>query len=246
MTVKSAIKAQLSRPPKTVVALALLATSLSACGYSSSKAAAPSKAPTVSSKANAATDDLSFYAALRPSGNVLLKRQPESLRAAYDEATATVLAEVADVRPGRTINDLQFIVVELDTKEVLQGVLRPELGGKVLLEFPAAFLPDSTGPVIEEMRAAIPVDGAIWLIRWQGEPPIAPKPGVSKDNTVDPTMYATVHPNSGVFVQGANGVIAATAQTTDGGRTITATGAQAEGERFASLVDLAAHARNSK
>lgn len=228
-----------------VVALALSATTLTACGSSPSSATAPTSAPVVTSTPAPASADLSFYSALRPGSQADLKRQPESLRDAYDEATVTVRAKVADVRPGRTIKDLQFIVVELDAIEVLRGSPRPELGGKVLVEFPAAFLPDSSAPMVKQMRAAIPSGPAIWLLRWQGEAPPVVKPAAGKDNTVDPTMYVTVHPNAGVFGQGSNHVVAATAQRVDAGSTTAATGAQAEGEKFATLAELAAHARKS-
>jgi hypothetical protein len=217
-----------------VVALALCATFLSACGQNEANTAAPTKAPTVSAQASAVSSnapasarDFSFYSPLRPGGAAVeLARQPASLAAAYDEATATILAQVTDVRPGRTIKDLQFIVVELQTTEVLQGALRPELGGKVLVQFPAAFLPASTAPMVKQMLADIP--------------------GAGKDEAVDPTMYVTVHPNAGVFVQGPNRVISATTQSSEGGTPNTATGAQAEAEKLASLADLSAHARKSR
>jgi hypothetical protein len=237
-----------------VVALALCATFLSACGQNEANTAAPTKAPTVSAQASAVSSnapasarDFSFYSPLRPGGAAVeLARQPASLAAAYDEATATILAQVTDVRPGRTIKDLQFIVVELQTTEVLQGALRPELGGKVLVQFPAAFLPASTAPMVKQMLADIPKGQAVWLLRWEGEPPRAIKPGAGKDEAVDPTMYVTVHPNAGVFVQGPNRVISATTQSSEGGTPNTATGAQAEAEKLASLADLSAHARKSR
>ena len=237
-----------------VVALALFATSLSACGQIDADTAAPTNTPAVSAQASAVSSyapasarDLRFYSPLCPCGPAIeLTRQPVSLAAAYEEATATVLAQVVDVRPGRSIADLQFIVVELQTTEVLQGALRPELRGKVLVEFPAAVLPDSTAPMVEQMLADIPKGQAVWLLRWEGE--LAPhrKPGVGMDPTADPTLYVTVHPNAGVFVQGPNRVISATAQSLQGAPPETVTGAQAEAEKFAALADLAAHARKSR
>ena len=237
-----------------VISLALFATSLTGCGQGVANTAAPTRAPAVSGQASAFSSyapasarDLRFYSPLRPGGAAVdLVRQPASLAAAYDEATATILAQVADVRPGRTIKDLQFIVVELQTTEVLQGALRPELRGKVLVEFPVAFLPDSTAPMVKQMLADIPKGQAVWLLRWEGEPPPTSKPGAGKDPTVDPANYHTVHPNAGVFVQGPNRVISATAQPSEDGTPNTATDAQAEAEKFASLADLAAHARKSR
>jgi hypothetical protein len=238
-----------------VVALALVATSLSACGQNAATTAAPTKVAAVSaplsavvSKAPASARDLRFYSRLRPGPAALVVHPPASLAAAYDDATATILAQVVDVRPGRSIADLNFIVVELQTREVLQGALRTELRGKVLVEFPAAFLPDSTAPMVEQMLADIPKGQAVWLLRWEGEPPPVRKPGAGKgmDPSVDPTLYVTVHPNAGVFVQGASRVISATAQLWGDGTPGTATGAQAEAEEFAALADLAAHARKSR
>ena len=234
------------------VALAVVATSLSACGQNAANTAAPTKVAAVSAQASAVVSnapasvrDLRFYSHLRADGPAVeLVRQPASLAAAYEEATATIVAQVTDVRTGRTILDLQHIVVELRTTEVLQGALRPELSGKVLVEFPAAFLPDSTAPMVKQMLADIPKGQAVWLLRWEGEPPAVRKPGSGKDPTVDPTKHRTVHPNVGVFVQGPKRVISATAQLSEHGTP--ATDAQAEAEKLASLAELAAHARKSR
>lgn len=184
--------------------------------------------------------DLGFFAPLRPGYTALLKREPPTLAAAYDEATVTVLADVAEVRAGRLIKDLQWVVAELRVSEVLNGSLPPELNGMVLVEFDVAFLPTPLDPIIRRMRDSLPRIPAIWLLKWEGEPPPAPKPGAIS-TSVDPRFYVLVHANCGVFVQGIDGVVAATAQNGVGSRY-----AQADGERFTKLSYLAAHARTSR
>ncbi|MFF5217482.1 hypothetical protein [Micromonospora sp. NPDC000442] len=152
-------------------------------------------------------------------------------------STATVLAEVADVRPGRTLGDLQFLDVELTVTEVLRGALRPELGGVVRVEFPAAFLPDPIEATVETMRSQLPRNPSVWLLRWQGEPAATRKPGApAEDPTADKSLYRVVHPQCGVFAQGEHGVLAATA------RPEPASGAQREAEQLHTLSDLVAKA----
>jgi hypothetical protein len=221
--------------------LAVTATALPACGQQAAPSPASRNNTSTTAQTNVASTDLSFFEPLRPPESALLKRQPPSLRNAYQEATATVLAQVADVRPGRLLHDLQWIDVELDVVDVLEGALQPELG-IVVVEFPGAFLPDSDDRAVEKMRSDLPKGASVWLLRWEGAPPPAPKPGAPKSTSIDPTRYVIVHPNCGVFVETPAGVVAATAQN-DG---LLSEGAQAEGERFARLSDLASHARKNR
>jgi hypothetical protein len=186
-----------------------------------------------------AASDQRFFDPVRPTAAISMVAPPETLEAALAEATATLVAEVSAVHPGRILHDLQLVDVELRVHEVLRGALRPELGGVVRVEFPASFLPDDIDPVIDRMRAHLPANPAVWLVRWNGEPPPTRKPGApAKDPTADPTRYRLVHPLCGVFIQGPGHVLAAT-----GLPSYPAYGAQVEGERFALLSDLAARAR---
>lgn len=185
--------------------------------------------------------DLGFFDPLRLPQSAIPTREPLSLAAAYDEATVTVLADVADVRAGRLIKDLQWVVVELGVREVLNGSLPPQLNGKVLVEFAVAFLPTPIDPIVHRMRDSLPANPTIWLLRWEGEPPRAPKPGTGRSSSVDPRFYVLIHANCGVFVQGADRVVAPTAQQGPGPRY-----AQAEGERLTKLSDLVAHARSAR
>jgi hypothetical protein len=221
--------------------LAVTATALSACGQETASSPTSGNHTSRTAQTIVASADLSFFEPLRPSESAILKRQPPSLKDAYREATATVLAQVADVRPGRLLKDLQWIDVELDVVEVLEGALQPELD-RVVVEFPGAFLPDSNDPMVEKMRSHLPKGASVWLLRWEAAPPPASKPGAPRSTSIDPTRYVIVHPNCGVFVQTPAGAVAATAQN-DG---LPSEGAQAEGERFARLSDLASHARKNR
>lgn len=187
--------------------------------------------------------DLSFFGPIRPGEGVVLVREPASLDAALEHATATVMATVSGVEAGRTIHDLQFIEVELTVTEVLHGALRPELKGVVRVEFVGAFLPEPVAAKVDKMRAALAPDPAVWLLRWQGEPSPNRKPGVpAEDPTADKTLYRVVHPNSGVFAQGEKGVVVATSHTEEES---SPRGAQLEGEKFRKLSDLAARVRKA-
>lgn len=221
--------------------LAVTATALSACGQETASSPTSGNDTSTTAQTNVVSADLRFFEPLRPGESAILKRQPASLQDAYQEATATVLAQVADVRHGRLLKDLQWIDVELDVVEVLGGALQPELD-RVVVEFPGAFLPDSNDPMVEKMRSSVPKGASVWLLRWEGAPPPATKPGAGKDTSIDRARYVIVHPNCGVFVQDRAGVVAATAQN-DG---FPSEGAQAEGERFARLSDLASHARTNR
>jgi hypothetical protein len=231
---------------RVVAVFIMAAMATAACGERAADHAAPK--PVNATQATSGQDahpahDAAFFSPLRPGEGAVLTRQPASLDAAYKEATATVLAEVVDVRAGRTIKELQFAVVELRTIEILRGALRPELNGQVRVEFPLAFLPDPVQPIVDRMRASLPTSRSVWLLQWQGAPRET-KPGAPRSATIDPTLYNVVHPNSGVFAQGDKAVVAVTAQAghDDG----PARYAQAEGERFARLSDLVAHARGKR
>ncbi|GAA1634033.1 hypothetical protein GCM10009828_072290 [Actinoplanes couchii] len=164
-----------------------------------------------------------------------LKAPPASLKAAYAETTAVIEADVTGVRTGREIGGMSSVIVTLAPVRVLRGELRPAL--PVGVEFGPHFEPAAVERIAAEMNAS-PAGRGVWLLRWQGEPPPARKPGTPKiDTTADVRLYRTVHPQCGVFVQGAGHVDAATARD-DGERT----GARVEGERFATLAELADHA----
>ncbi|MEU7610202.1 hypothetical protein [Micromonospora sp. NPDC049204] len=183
--------------------------------------------------------DQPFFEALRPSEAMSMVPPPGTLEAAFAKATATVIARVAAVNIGRILHDLQFADVELHVHEVLRGSLRPELNGVVRVEFPAAFLPGDINPVLDRMRSRLPENPAVWLLRWNGEPPPTRKPGAPiQDPTADLSRYKLVHPTCGVFAQGADHVIAATAPSS-----YPAYRAQKEGEQFALLSELADRAR---
>ncbi|HET6531885.1 MAG TPA: hypothetical protein VFH03_14945 [Actinoplanes sp.] len=206
-------------------------------------AASPAARSTATPAADAAPNqytasDLRFFAPLRPGREAALKCEPETLEAAFAEATATVTAEVTGVQPGRTYNGLQFLEVELEVVEVLRGALRPELNGVVRVEFPATFRPDPIEPTVAAMRSQLPAGPAVWLLRWQREPPPTRKPGAPADDpSSDKSLYRVVHPNCGVFAQGARGVLAVTA------RPGIPWGAQHDGEQFRTLSELASKAR---
>jgi hypothetical protein len=186
--------------------------------------------------------DLEFFEPVKPGEGVILRSQPASLAKALERSTATVVATVTGVEPGRTIHDLQFLVVELKVTEVLEGALRPELNGVVRVEFDGTFLPDPIAGKVDAMKANLPQNPSVWLLRWQGEPPPTRKPGaLAEDPTVDKTLYRLVHPNAGVFAQSKDGVVAATAQVEE--EAGPPQGAQSEGEKFSKLSELATHLR---
>ena len=107
-----------------------------------------------------------------------------------------------------------------------------------------AFLPDPVEPTVAGMRSQLPGDRVVWLLRWEGEPPVERKPGAPElDATRDLSLYMIVHPNCGVFARGEKSVVAVTAQSSrESGPPM---GAQAEGERFLKLSDLVAMAKSS-
>ncbi len=183
--------------------------------------------------------DLRFYQPFRPGQASLLVPQPVTLEAAFAEATVTVVAEVAGVRAGRSIGDLQHVEVELRVKQVLRGALRPELNGVVRVEFPSVWRPASIEATAASMRERLPENPGVWLLRWQGEPPPTRKPGARLDDpTADKSLYRPIHPNIGVFVQGEGNVVAATAQAGP------ARDAQREGEQLRHLSDLVAKVKS--
>ncbi|WP_328475844.1 hypothetical protein OHA21_20390 [Actinoplanes sp. NBC_00393] len=223
---------------RTAAVLSVATAMIAGCAGNQPSAPAAQPAPVVEQAAK--HSGTGFYDALRPAESALLVPQPESLAAAYGQATATIEAEVIGVRPGRPIHDLQQIVVELKPTQVLRGALRPELKGRVEVEFPVAFVPEPIAPIVEKMKADMPEGRGVWLLRWQGAPPPAAKPRAVKSSALDPAFYSVVHPNCGVFVENEGGVESVAAQHEGGEEPIAA---QAEGQRFGKLKDLVAHAR---
>jgi hypothetical protein len=183
--------------------------------------------------------DLRFYEPLRPSVAAALTRPPGTPAEALGDSTATVLATVAGVEAGRSVGEQQYLDVELNVTRVLRGALRPELS-TVRVEFPAVFAPEPIAPLIAKLRAVRPADPAVWLLRWEGAPPPTTKPGARRpDPTADLTRYRIIHSTCGVFVQGAAGVVAATAR---GGDPVI--GAQKEVQRLPDLEALIAEVRH--
>jgi hypothetical protein len=226
------------------IALLALATVTTGCGSSggTTDVAAPVNTVSASTLDRYSAQDLKFFEPVRPGEGAMLVRQPASLAAALKRSTATVVATVNNVKAGRIIHDLQFIEVELKVTEVIEGALRPELKGVVRVEFVGTFLPGSVDPMVDAMRANLPQNPSVWLLRWQGEPPAIRKPGApAEDATADKTLYRVVHPNSGVFTQGEDSVVAATAQ--DEMEAGAPQGAQLEGEKFGKLSELVTRVR---
>ncbi len=234
------------RPVLVAAAAALVAAGAGVVWAATDRPAAPPVAqPTSIPAADIGRDrytasDLRFYAPLRPARAAAPERPPATLEAALTEATATVVARVAGVRPGRTIGEppLRFIEVELTVIEVVRGALRPELGGVVRVEFTGASGAEPVGTTVAAMRSQLPANPAVWLLSWQGEPPANRKPGAGADDpTADTGLYRVVHPACGVFAQGEGSVVAVTAPAES------AATAQRQGERFRTLGELVAKAR---
>jgi hypothetical protein len=192
-------------------------------GCATAQPAAPLPAPT--HPAPVSTTGADFYQALRPGPAALLTRQPKTLAAAFDEATAVVEAEVTAVNPGRLIGDMHTVTVGLDVARVLHGELRPGLPD-TRVEFGVSFQPGPVTPLANRMHADVPRGPTVWLIRWQG----ARSPGYPADLG----LYTIVHYNCAVLADGPDGhVFSAIAQ--EG----TPAGCRAEAEGYATLTDLA-------
>jgi hypothetical protein len=185
--------------------------------------------------------DLRFFKPLQPRANWSVPVPPETLDDAFHEATATVLAKVTGVQPGRTVGGdpaLQFIEVDLEVAQVLRGQLRPELKGSVRVEFPGAFRPDPIAPAVDAMRANMPAKLGVWLLRWEGEESSARKPGAPRNSsTSDKNLYVVVHPDCGIFVETEDGVVSASGPSRPGAA------AQSEAESYRTLGDLVARAK---
>ncbi|GAA4966547.1 hypothetical protein [Actinoplanes utahensis] len=223
------------KPPRTAVALTAAAVLLSSCGrpqpivdYGPSPSPPASRPP---------SGGAAFFTALRPGPAADLKEQPRTLAAAYAASTAVVEADVVGVRPGEAYGEpaMGDILVDLRPARVLRGALRPELPTVTVEFFHYGHVqPDAA---VRTMRKDLPARG-VWLLRWQGQPSEHRKPGAQPLSPAeDVTLYRTVHPNCGVFVQGASHVEAPSSQDTGRPRD-----AQAEAERFATLPELADHA----
>jgi hypothetical protein len=80
--------------------------------------------------------DLEFYRQFRWDA-VLLVSPPKDLRTAVEESTAVVLARIVDVRRTRNVGEpaIEMSAFVLRPVEVISGRLRPELAGRVEVEF---------------------------------------------------------------------------------------------------------------
>jgi hypothetical protein len=183
--------------------------------------------------------DAPFYETLRFDG-ALLKAPPRDVRAAAQQATAVVVAGVADVSLARVIGDLQTVGIRLDVTEILHGQLRPDLAGEVVVEHPLGE-PARAQQDITTLRTALPVGQAVWFLRWQGEKSPVTKPGVVVgSDPADPRLYGLLHMHA-LFVQGPKGVLNPLSEHDEGSRPLP--GLQADGERFARLSQLTEHIR---
>ncbi|MEV0899825.1 hypothetical protein [Actinoplanes sp. NPDC049802] len=182
-----------------------------------------------------------FFSVLRPGSQADLVSPPDSLRAAYAEATAVIEADVAAVHaePSRGEPALVTVIIELRPVRVLRGALQSGVSG-TRIRLLVGRDGDRADELEEQMRGDLPARG-IWLLRWQGKPPDRRKPGAPSFSPAEnPAHYRTIHPECGIFVQGAEHVVAPAARDLEG---LPPRGAQAEAERFATLDELAAHAR---
>jgi hypothetical protein len=119
---------------------------------------------------------MAFYESLRLEG-ALLAPPPADVPAATEASTAVVVAQIKDVATERVIGDLQTTGIHLRVVEVLSGELRPELGGKVIVEHPLGD-PKVAEQQVNALRATLPKGEAVWFLRWQGDKAPVTKPGV--------------------------------------------------------------------
>lgn len=190
-----------------------------------------------------------FWDALSPKGEGMSQMAPPaSLAEAYDDATATVAAEVTGVRPGRVIRggagDLYWVVVELKVNELLNGRLEPSLNGKTQVEFAAAWDHGALDTIVDGMPETLPKGQAIWLIKWEGEfkltKPLPPGADPAAfDSSMDKTKYVMVHPDVGAITEDAGRVVSLTAWEGASPR-----GALAEAQQLGSIEAVVQHARN--
>jgi hypothetical protein len=186
--------------------------------------------------------DLSFFEPMRLPEAASGFEPPDTLDRAYKATSVTVLANVKNVRPGRTIKgdagELQWVVVELDVVEVLNGELEPTLNGKTEVEFAANWAPEPVDPVVQHMRANLPSEPSVWLLLWEGGSR-GLRPGVKvSDLNVDTTKYVVANLEIGVFAEENGVLVSATAQEGSPSR-----GARKQAEDLATVEALAEHAR---
>ena len=198
---------------------------------------APTSPPSVDTAADSPTGDIpGFYAQLSPGEGALLRQDPATLKDAVEESTLVLQGEIADVRPGRTIGDLHMVKVRVEVKAVIRGSVPFSDGSVVQVEFPGVVEPDSVEPMVRSLNEGIPEEAAVWLLRWQGEPPVSTKAGGPKRNPVaDPRYYSVTHPNVGVLVNTAGGVRSAVGPSSVAHNGTTA---RREAEGFANLTTL--------
>jgi hypothetical protein len=186
--------------------------------------------------------DFQFFEPMRLPEGATGFEAPDTLNGAYELTTTTVLAKVANVRPGRTIKgeagDLQWVVVELDVVEVLNGELEPTLNGKTEVEFAANWAPTPVDPIVQKMRASLPSEPSVWLLRWEGRP-FGLMPGAKVDDfNVDKTKYVLANHDVGVFAE-QNGVLVSATASKD----VPSRGARKQAEDLKTVKALADHAR---
>lgn len=187
----------------------ICAVLVSACSASQ-----PPSPPPVGTQGGAEPQQ-AFYSYLRPPEGAVLAPEPYSLRECRQLAQIVVLARPATVTTGRTIADVQFVNITLADTEVLYGSMHAPTVPPIRVEFPGTFRPDSIESVRAKLQNSISADRAVWFLKWNGPRP-ATKPGAGpSDPTADPTSYSTVHPNCGVFAQGSEHVLSATARRDD-------------------------------
>ena len=183
--------------------------------------------------------DLRFFDALRMDG-ALLTRPPADVRAAAQQSTVVVLARMRDITPVRVVGGLQMGGIDLEVLETLSGNQRPELVGKVIVEFPLGD-PSRADESVAALRAALPVGEGIWFLRWQGDKAPVTKPEVTVNtDPSDPRFYGLIHMYA-MFMQGSGKVVNPLGEHLEGARPLP--GLQSDGERFAKLSELAAHIR---
>jgi hypothetical protein len=149
--------------------------------------------------------DSQFYLRLVPEGAVLT-RPPANLNEAVKEASAVVVAEIADIKLTRIVADTQMVGLVLRSPEVLQGSLKHGTGD-VVIEFLFG-RPDEASQALSGMKSSLPAGKAVWFLRWQGEPPKVQKTDRPKSTVGNPDLYNVLHLHA-VFLQGQNGVVSA-------------------------------------
>jgi hypothetical protein len=180
--------------------------------------------------------DNRFYLQLVPEGAVLT-RPPADVHDAVKEASAVVVAEIADVKLTRMVADTQMVGLVLRSPEVLQGSLKHGTGN-VVVEFLFG-RPDEASQALSDLKSTLPAGKAVWFLRWQGEQPKVQKPDRPKSTVGDPALYNVLHMHA-VFVQGQTRVVSAFTEPEDAAPTV---GVAASASKHAKLSDLVREVR---